>query len=91
MKKTTFACSVSFLFHIRVLSGEEGESQVRGGLEGEKVRRGGEGMEGHRERKDKETGDVEAGKNQREENAKYFKKINIWVISSLRGQSLPKG
>lgn len=31
-------------------------------------------MEGHRERKDKGTGDVEAGKNRREENAKYLKK-----------------
>lgn len=37
-------------------------------------------MEG--QRKDGKTGDLQTGKNQREEKAKYSKKINIWVISS---------
>lgn len=46
-------------------------------------------MEG--QRKGCGAGDLKAEENLREENTKYFfKKINIWVTSSPRGQGLPK-
>lgn len=63
---------------------------IRFGEENDKgrVQRGGEGMEG--QRKGCGAGDLKAEENLREENTKYFfKKINIWVIASPRGQGLP--
>lgn len=78
MKKTTFAFSVSFLFHVRVLSGEEDKSKVRQSWGRRKVRKG-EGEEegrneGNKGRKGRRIGDVEAGKNQREDMQNTLKK-----------------